>query len=69
MQAAQKRDAAHTEKFHFRRHLSAVTPDGVADPDEFELMDLNTIINGQVHARRALRHCCRIATSSKESVL
>lgn len=48
MQVAQQRDAVSAEKFYFRRNLNAVTPEGVEDPDEYELMDINTIINGQV---------------------
>ncbi|KNC74969.1 glutamate-cysteine ligase catalytic subunit, partial [Sphaeroforma arctica JP610] len=52
VQTAQKNDASRSEKFYFRKHLdgSTLTPD--CDPDAYELMDINTIINGNMHRKR-----------------
>lgn len=57
MVVGQKRDALKNEKFYFRRYINAVPPEGVEDPDAFELMDVNTIINGQVCGRRPCISC------------
>ncbi|KJE91807.1 glutamate-cysteine ligase, variant [Capsaspora owczarzaki ATCC 30864] len=42
MQTAQKRDAVSSGKFFFRKNLTRAV-----DDDSYELMDVNTIINGQ----------------------
>eukprot|EP00123_Amoebidium_parasiticum_P014496 comp22522_c0_seq1/m.34168 comp22522_c0_seq1/g.34168 ORF comp22522_c0_seq1/g.34168 comp22522_c0_seq1/m.34168 type:complete len:630 (-) comp22522_c0_seq1:499-2388(-) len=51
IQIAQQRNAAQDKKFYFRKHLSPAGPgmdvQSDDDPDAYELMSINTIINGQ----------------------
>eukprot|EP01134_Creolimax_fragrantissima_P005583 CFRG5583T1 len=47
---AQRKDAITKEKFYFRKHLDGTKLTPQCDPDAYELMDINTIINGRCGA-------------------
>jgi glutamate--cysteine ligase catalytic subunit len=48
MKVAHRRGAVTQEKFYFRKYLTKEsTPSDVADPDEYELMTIDEIINGK----------------------